>query len=277
MYRKHCAASIYLAETDWMLVLDADTGVVNPNHCIEEYVDDRVDIVLYERFFNWEIMSGNYLVRNTPFARNFLRTWADLEYTQPYNWSGRDNGALQIHVLRTVLPDAKAEINACENIWHRAVDYETYMAYVVCVKMALGAPLLRRSYVVSSKLAGATRLFPGKLRILRRAHGFARDGAESWDSWCEKDFMFHGWKAQDVGTEEWESPFERRFDLSECGTGYAGWNWRPQKRVSVAKIKEMLAENEKFNAKEFPSIARVHPFLDGPDTRECYPNCDDET
>lgn len=25
-YRKHCAASLYLAQTDWLLVLDADTG-----------------------------------------------------------------------------------------------------------------------------------------------------------------------------------------------------------------------------------------------------------
>ena len=32
-----------------------------------------------------------------------------MQYTQPKNFSGADNGALQLHILKTVIPGAKAE------------------------------------------------------------------------------------------------------------------------------------------------------------------------
>ena len=56
----------------------------------------------------------------------------------PENWNGADNGALQILLLKTLLPDAAQEIENCDFLWHNGTNYDGYMAYVVCVKLSLG-------------------------------------------------------------------------------------------------------------------------------------------
>uniref|UniRef100_A0A914HPK4 Uncharacterized protein n=1 Tax=Globodera rostochiensis TaxID=31243 RepID=A0A914HPK4_GLORO len=229
-FRKHCIASAYLPDTDWMLVLDA---VVNPNHCIEE-------------------------VKNTLFARKFLLDWANMEFSQP-EFSSTDNGALQLHILKTVLPNAQIEINACTKYWQRSEDYDSLMAYTTCVRSALGA----------------RRIWPPKLRILRRAHGFCRDWFISSDGWAENDFMFHGWKAHNL-SGEWKSPFEKVPNASECTGGYLGWHWRPDTRISVDEVRSLLAETEKSSAADFPQKARIHAHLTEPEVGECYPNCDEQ-
>lgn len=259
-FKKHCAAGVYLEDTDWMLVLDADTGVVNPNHCVEEWIDDRVDLVFYERFFNWEVASGNYLARNTPFARKFILDLADREFEQNnYHWPGYDNGMLMLHILKTALPAAEEEIQACDDLHHKAYDYESYMAHVTCVKLALGA----------------VRLFPPRLRILRRGHAWVRDFLLTDDGWSDYDFMFHGWKANEVMRPEWISPFTKPINSSECGNGYAGWHLRKADHLTVSEVRNMLASEEKKEADEFPQRARIIPFLDAPDVAACYPHCDD--
>ena len=44
--------------------------------------------------FHWH--RGNYMVRNTPFARDFLMRWAEYYDQRPSGFSSADNGAIQL-------------------------------------------------------------------------------------------------------------------------------------------------------------------------------------
>ncbi len=74
---------------------------VNPYKCLEDFLDDRVDLIAYERFMNFEIMAGGFLVRNTESSWQFFETFASYEfYDRPGVWDGYDNGALHVDTGR---------------------------------------------------------------------------------------------------------------------------------------------------------------------------------
>ena len=45
-------------------------------------------------------------------------------------------------------------------------------------------------------LLGSQRIWPGKIRLYRRAHGWARDAHLTAGKWSDNDFMMHDWKAK---------------------------------------------------------------------------------
>ena len=137
--------------------------------------------------------------------------------------------------------------------------------------------------------AGATRLWPGKIRIYRRAHGWVRDGFLTGDQWGPSDFMLHGWKRSLIGKDGWQSPFtvcclliwnlnfQENPNSSFCGPGDMGWKWRPDKRVTDEVVRKSLAAFEKSSGKSFPKSARIIPHLELADVGLCYPFCENET
>ncbi|VDM82652.1 unnamed protein product [Strongylus vulgaris] len=122
-------------------------------------------------------------------------------------------------LLRTLIPESDIEYNACEEYLINATNYETYMAAVYCVRQALGA----------------TRMWPGKVRIFRRFEAFARDAWVTRSRWSEEDFMIHGWKAAHLNA----TTFEDNLDLSLCDHGLQAWEaaWRKDLKVEVHEIR----------------------------------------
>lgn len=66
MFQRHCVMrEVMLRHPKYIFFyfLDADMGVVNPNHLLEDYVNVDSDVVFYERIFNFEFMAGSYIIK----------------------------------------------------------------------------------------------------------------------------------------------------------------------------------------------------------------------
>lgn len=77
----------------------------------KEFIDDKHEVYMYDRFWNWEIMAGiknsqplkclfqgSYIVKGTKFGKAFVRGFANFEFIHPkINDHGTDNGAIQVH------------------------------------------------------------------------------------------------------------------------------------------------------------------------------------
>ncbi|ETN75029.1 hypothetical protein NECAME_12551 [Necator americanus] len=160
-------------------------------------------------------------------------------------------------LLKTLIPEAVEEQKKCTSYLINATDYSTYMASVICVRVALGS----------------RRIWPGKIRLYRKAHAWVRDRWMTSDEWCDHDFMIHGWKVS-KNDEMKTTPFLSDLDPNRCGVGYEGWNWKSNMHGNASRIRELMRLSENYYKIIFPKEARVIPFIDIPDIYECYPYCD---
>ncbi|VDM44799.1 unnamed protein product [Toxocara canis] len=216
MFARHCvtAQTMDQLHEQWVLFIDADMGVVNPNHLIEEWIDLDVHIIFYDRIFNFEIMAGSYLVRNSGYGRMFLHYLADYEYRLPSSVHGTDNGAVQNVFMEVIAPEKVNERRRCEKVWNVSRSFKDLFVYEACAREVLGR----------------VNKWVGKARILSKGTAWARDTWLTNSMWSEKDFVLHGWqkrKMDAVMFASWPSPFtSHTFNMSICATEEAGLNWK---------------------------------------------------
>uniref|UniRef100_A0A914YHC0 Uncharacterized protein n=1 Tax=Panagrolaimus superbus TaxID=310955 RepID=A0A914YHC0_9BILA len=65
-FRRNCVTLKTLQQNPdikYLFFFDADIGVVNPNHRLEEYINPKYDLSFYERTFDYDIMTGSVIIK----------------------------------------------------------------------------------------------------------------------------------------------------------------------------------------------------------------------
>ncbi|CAD7967819.1 unnamed protein product [Amoebophrya sp. A25] len=153
-FRKHCAVADVLKrrrekeagagdEADhFYFVIDSDMVVAGMSLPLTYWLQDNpADLTFYERSWNFEVMAGNYIVRNTPFATEFLDRWAKYYYRLPTGFSSSDQGAIHQLMLETLHLRGHQE---CRKEWKNLTapvqNLKPYFHFVSCTKRLLGPP-----------------------------------------------------------------------------------------------------------------------------------------
>jgi len=170
-FKKHCSVARFLERQreDYLLfVLDGDNPAVVLDRNLDTWLAEAqaTDVVLYERWMNNEIMAGNYIVRSSPWGIAFCDGWASYDQIdQPSGFHSSDNGAIHLHVLRSL---RISHWGHCAHLWEEltssVMDLDPYYGFVACTRLLMGPP--RRW-----KVEGEHRL-----TILPRGHAWSIDG-----------------------------------------------------------------------------------------------------
>lgn len=170
-FRKHCIVAKWMENYsevgDRIFVFDSDVAPYRYQDPLEHWLRFTEDVILYERTWNQEIMAGNYCVRNTKATRKFLMEWAAYEQRRPPGFSSADNGAIHLHLLRSLGFEEAKTNGACEKMYNNLTEPVTnmdpYWAYVACTRKKT-----QPGTYTSSELS---------VRILKRDTAWVMDGA----------------------------------------------------------------------------------------------------
>ncbi|RCN28268.1 hypothetical protein ANCCAN_25990, partial [Ancylostoma caninum] len=260
--RRHCVVAHVLPQYHTILYIDADMGVVNPKRRIEEYIDDGIEIAFFDRFYNWEVAAGSYIVKNTQWTQKFLKGFADYEFRLPKNYHGTDNGALHAFLGEVLFSqDRKSELAFCLHIYYNLKSYDDLFTFEACIRHMLG---------MHSKM--------GKIRIFKKGTAWVRDNWMTNTKWSpDRDFMMHNWKITQLRryTErdlplmlhgpskgEWFVPFRGHLHLDLCVPGNTTWSYDPNLIESSKKIEAKLQGlYDIIERDRIKSLARMVNFL----------------
>ncbi|VDD95843.1 unnamed protein product [Enterobius vermicularis] len=76
-FKRHCIAAEILEKlnADYIMMIDADNGVINPNRFIEEFILEDKDLIFYDRIYDNEVAAGIKNINYVCFKLNIKRVF----------------------------------------------------------------------------------------------------------------------------------------------------------------------------------------------------------
>uniref|UniRef100_A0A0N4ZTZ2 Nucleotid_trans domain-containing protein n=1 Tax=Parastrongyloides trichosuri TaxID=131310 RepID=A0A0N4ZTZ2_PARTI len=253
MYKRHCFLAKYiesnLNEDDIILFIDADIGIINPGHSIEEYIPkDGEEIIFYERIFNHEVMAGSFFIKNSVYTRNFLINWSKYDFKHPDSFDGSDNVGLH-YLLLDYIPDVYTKNKLkCHEIWKSAKDWRDCSIFVACTKYII-SKACRYNNSIQNETNEYYSLDGDKIKILKKAtkRVWVRDVWLTNSLWSLNDFMLHGMKMNKINSwlfGYWYLQLNmKEFNFAHCYSNKYLYNWIHYKRYFTTNehIKSLLS------------------------------------
>ena len=203
---KHCWVAAWMERehlsptADVVFVVDSDVLPYRSDLGLERWAASEESIVLYTRGWSNENAAGNYMVRNTAAARSFLRSWAQYQFHQPRGFSSADNGALHIHLLRTLGFEGWEPLGKCGSLYSRlhmpVTNLTDYWDYITCT---------RQQYLVVTNNTESNQIFRKgdfSMRLLSHKSAFVIDAFLETEpsSTVPGPVFHHGVKIRNDGT-----------------------------------------------------------------------------
>jgi len=100
---------------DYVMFLDADAIVLNNNHMIEDFIVDGIDILAADDHGPSKLNAGVFIIKNTPWAKDYLQKWWDIckEYPAYENGLWHDQTCFGLLMDRT--PDLSSHVKIINN------------------------------------------------------------------------------------------------------------------------------------------------------------------
>ena len=231
--KRHCLVLKMLNYYTNVVHIDADTGVVNPTRCLEDFINPEVDLHFLLRVHTNEVQIGHYVLKNTTTTKQFFSKYI----------SGKLDFAIEQEKLQLLI--SETFLPADQQSKCKAEQQKSYFKMVRCI--------------ISSLRAHKS----GKKRLLLYSRGqtFVRDGWANGFSWSQNDLMLHAMKRGD------DRLFTRKLRAEDCENDI--WVIPSKKELYVDSVQKM---KEKWAAFDKVWRANTNYGLDV-GIGECWPNC----